>query len=185
LNIYLCSPAMVELVEKWKKEYGATVAGDIDNLFKCDNTGGLSKWVELHSDNSLEKILNKLLGKNEDALKKGRALVVKIPVREKGGGGKEGKDSREKLVAYIAMTAWEGCIVYKRIKQGKRDQSRSRQWSNLEVVAVEPWRMISVFMVGLQEYVDALSLEIELASRRAGPENLICYTEDGDDAQNN
>ncbi|WP_187286341.1 hypothetical protein [Desulfurococcus mucosus] len=182
LNIYLCSPAMVELVEKWKKEYGATVAGDIDNLFKCKNTGGLSKWVELHSDNSLKEILDKLLGKNEDALKKGRALVVKIPVREKGSNGesakeREKKGSGERLAAYIAMTAWEGCIVYKRIRQGKRGRNRSLQWSNLEEMA-EPWRMISVFMVGLQEYVDALSLEIELASRRAGLENIICYSED-------
>lgn len=168
LGTYLCSDKLANLVEEMKnkkkekeekeREEGTSVEGsDVTEFFECDKLGGVEKWVELQ-EISPEEMLSKVMG--EESGKGSReGQVLKITVKYEGEN-----------VAYIVMRVWKGCKVRKRIRRYRRYKRRYR----LVIDEVQGWRLVSVFIIGVPEYVEALKLRIELAARRATTENVTC-----------
>ena len=167
LGIYLCSDKLANLIkemknkekekeEKERKEDTSVEGSDVTGFFECDKLGGVEKWVELQ-EISPEEMLSKVMGGSGKGSREGR--VLKITVKYEGEN-----------VAYIVMRVWKGCKVRKRIRRYRRYKRGYR----LVIDEVQGWRLVSVFIIGVPEYVEALKLRIELAARQATTENVTC-----------
>ena len=76
-------------------------------------------------------------------------------------------DNSVKIRKDTGIHCHERCKIYRKTQEAK---NRYR----LVIEDVKGWRIISVFIVGVREYVENLKLRIELATRKALTENILC-----------
>lgn len=65
------------------------------------------------------------------------------------------------------MKAWKGCKIRKKLKK------INDAYKLVEEIGGK-WKVISIFIVGIREYVENIGMRIELATRRASMENILC-----------
>ena len=154
-GLFMCGGKLADLVNELKDKGLADVKGEITKFFQCGDLGGTEKWVELH-EISTEEMLGKIMGKTDEKNRQTIKIVIK-------------KDA--KTVGHVVMKAWKGCKIHKRLRKRSKDEYK------LVIDNVEPWKIISVIIVGIREYVENLGMRIELATRRASVENILCEEE--------
>jgi len=121
-------------------------------FFKCDELGGTEKRVGLQ-EISLEETLDKVMGRKENKSKR----LLKVIVKE-----------GSMIVAYIFTRAWRGCKIHKKLKIDGKNRYK------LIIDKAEKWKVISVFILGIREYVESLRLRLGLLTQQATAENILC-----------
>ncbi len=152
-GLYMCNSKLLDAIKELRKNGRAEVEGDLNRFFSCGELGGTEKWVELQ-EISPEEMLEKVMGESDRPTQ-----MLKVTIKDNG-----------KNVAYIVIKAWKGCRLHRRLR-------RYREGYRLEIDRIERWKVLSVFMMGIREYVEALRMRIELATRKAITENILCEEE--------
>jgi len=153
-GLYMCSGKLADLINYLKNANIATVEEDLtDVFFKCNDTSSLEKWVELQ-EISPEEALEKVLGRGNSSK---QSPTLKVAIKE---------DSN--IVAYIILRAWKGCKIHKGLKKDRGSGYK------LVITDTKGWRLLSIFIIGIREYVENLKTRIELAAHEANVENVLC-----------
>jgi len=149
-GLYICSSKLLDTIKELHESGKARIQGNLDLFFNCRDLGGTEKWVKLQ-EISPEEMLEKVTGETNRPTQ-----VLKVAIKD-----------NEKEVAHIIMKAWKGCRLHRRLRKYKEGY-------RLEIDKIEKWKVLSVFIIGIREYVDALRMRIELATRKATTENILC-----------
>ena len=153
LGLYVCNSRLYDLIEDLRRSGKAEIVeGDPVKLFNCSHLNTVEKWVDLQNISAIEA-LSKLLGLDRE--RKSNPNLLRIIIKD-----------NDKPVAQVILRAWKGrkINVRQRTKRGKGVK--------FEVYPIG-WRLISVFMIGIQEYIEGLQLQFELNARRATDKNLM------------
>jgi len=164
---YLCEGKMADYIKQLAdgKKVGLEIkVGNMEKFFQCEDTTSLEKWVGLQ-EISLMEMLKKVIYIENNENKELKVFINRIM--------SEGSNKESRPVAMLILKAWKGCRIVKRLR---RDDRRGYR---IETDA-KRWRVVSVFMFGIREYIDVLKQRIEMATRPATMNNLLCFEEQSD-----
>ncbi len=149
-----------KLIKPERKDDSPLSICDPRNVIKNVNTLTMSPY----------EFLNIISGKDN----RGKPIIMKLV--------RKNKDGSETTLVFISMVAWNGCLTKKRIRNDKnsnKNRNKCKNKSNIQLIGKRV-TVVSVFMIGLAEYVTLLDSELMLHARPVSDETIICEEESQD-----
>ena len=139
------------------------------------NSGGGNKILKIELQTPNLKIRKWETIRDDNVVNRGRGVAAKEgPAESREGNGK----------VVMVMKAWKGCYIEKELKirhNPKRQRLNGRRVLETNVeerTRVKERKVFSIIIVGPRKYVEYLKTAIELRSRPATDENLLCNYDD-------
>jgi len=116
----------------------------------------VEKWIDLQNI-SMDEALRKLLGIDESKdEKRSKSTLLRVIIKD-----------NYRPVAQVVMRAWKDCKIDVRLRPRMRKSGKYELGEHLIRL------LISIFVIGIQEYVEYLRFRIELILRRTTEEKII------------